>query len=161
MRALHAAGTHAKLHGIQLGVEAVNRYESHLINSAEQAVTLVERISLDNVFIHLDTFHMNIEEKGAGNGILNAGNHLKYMHMSESDRGTSGYGNVPWDPIFASLAAVDFKGVLTLESFVGMPADMAGDISTWRPVARDVEQVMGDGLSFLRGKAAQYGLFSC
>ncbi|MBO9101271.1 MULTISPECIES: sugar phosphate isomerase/epimerase family protein [Rhizobium] len=160
VRALHAAGTHAKLHGIQLGVEAVNRYESHLINSAEQAVTLVERISLDNVFIHLDTFHMNIEEKGAGNGILNAGNHLKYMHMSESDRGTPGYGNVPWDPIFASLAAVDFKGVLTLESFVGMPADMAGDISTWRPVARDVEQVMGDGLSFLRGKAAQYGLFS-
>lgn len=159
-RALGAAATHAKRHGLQLGVEAVNRYENHLLNSAEQAVALVERIGLDNLFVHLDTFHMNMEEKGVANGILIARNHLKYMHMSESDRGTPGYGNVPWDPIFASLAAIDFKGVLTLESFVGMPAEMAGDISTWRPVARDVEQVMGDGLSFLRSKASQYGLFS-
>lgn len=159
-RALEAAGTHAKLNGLQLGVEAVNRYESHLVNSAAQAVALVERIGLDNVFVHLDTFHMNMEEKGVANGILNARAHLKYMHMSESDRGTPGYGNVPWDPIFASLAAIDFKGVLTLESFVGMPAEMAGDISTWRAVARNAEQVMGDGLSFLRSKASQYGLFS-
>jgi D-psicose/D-tagatose/L-ribulose 3-epimerase len=157
-RALEAAARHAKSLGIQLGVEAVNRYENHLINSAEQAVTIVERIGMENVFVHLDTFHMNMEEKGVANGILAARDHLKYMHMSESDRGTPGAGNVPWDPIFAALAAIGFKGALTLESFVGMPSHMAGDISTWRPVARDEAEVMVDGLSFLRNKAAQYGL---
>jgi D-psicose/D-tagatose/L-ribulose 3-epimerase len=157
-RALEAAARRARSKGIQLGVEAVNRYENHLVNTAEQAVALVERIGMDNVFVHLDTFHMNIEEKGAANGILAARDHLKYMHMSESDRGTPGAGNVPWDSIFVALSAIGFKGALVLESFVSMPTEMAGDISTWRPVARDVEEVMGSGLSFLRGKAAQYGL---
>jgi D-psicose/D-tagatose/L-ribulose 3-epimerase len=157
-RALSAAARHAKSLGLQFGIEAVNRYENHLVNSAAQAVHLVERIGLDNVFVHLDTFHMNMEEKGVANGIIAARDHLKYMHMSESDRGTPGYGNVPWDAIFAALAAIGFKGALTLESFAAMPVTMAGAISTWRPVARDAEEVFENGLPFLRNKAVQYGL---
>lgn len=157
-RALGAAAKHAKSLGLQFGIEAVNRYENHLVNSAAQAVALVERIGLENVFVHLDTFHMNMEEKGVANGIIAARNHLRYMHMSESDRGTPGYGNVPWDEIFSALAAIGFKGALTLESFAAMPVEMAGSISTWRPVARDAEEVLGNGLSFLRNKAIQYGL---
>jgi D-psicose/D-tagatose/L-ribulose 3-epimerase len=157
-RVLEAAAKHAKSLGLQFGVEAVNRYENHLVNSAEQAVALVERVGMDNVFVHLDTFHMNMEEKGIANGIVAARNHLKYMHMSESDRGTPGEGNVPWDALFAALAAIGFKGVLALESFVSMPVEMAGDISTWRPVARNADEVLDRGVAFLRNKAEQYGL---
>ncbi len=157
-RALGTAARHARSLGLQFGIEAVNRYENHLVNSAEQAVALVERIGLDNVFVHLDTFHMTMEEKGIANGIIAAREHLKYMHMSESDRGTPGYGNVPWDAVFAALAAIGFKGALTLESFANMPVEMAGAISTWRPVARATDDVIGDGTSFLRNKAVQYGL---
>jgi D-psicose/D-tagatose/L-ribulose 3-epimerase len=80
------------------------------------------------------------------------------MHLSESDRGTPGEGNVPWDSIFTALSAIGFTGALTLESFVAMPKEVAGDISTWRPVARDAEYVLDNGMAFLRGKAAQYGL---
>ncbi|MBD8687749.1 MULTISPECIES: TIM barrel protein [unclassified Rhizobium] len=158
-RALAAAAKHAKTLGLQFGIEAVNRYESHLINSAEQAVALVERIGMDNVFIHLDTFHMNMEEKGIGNGIIAARDHLKYMHMSESDRGTPGFGNVAWNEVFAALSVIGFKGLLVLESFAGMPVEMAGAISTWRPVARSAEEVLEKGLPFLRDKADQYRLF--
>lgn len=158
-RALGAAATHAKALGLRFGIEAVNRYESHLINSAEQAVALVERIGMDNVFVHLDTFHMNMEEKGIGNGIITARDHLKYMHMSESDRGTPGFGNVAWNEVFAALSAIGFKGLLVLESFAGMPVEMAGAISTWRPVARSAEEVLEKGLPFLRDKADQYRLF--
>lgn len=157
-RALGAAARHAKSLGLQFGLEAVNRYENHLLNSAEQAVMMVERIGMDNVFVHLDTFHMNMEEKGVANGIIAARDHLRYMHLSESDRGTPGYGNVPWDAVFAALAAIGFKGALTLESFVSMPVEMAGAISTWRPVARNADDVLENGLSFLRNKALQYGL---
>ncbi|WP_284775329.1 sugar phosphate isomerase/epimerase [Agrobacterium sp. lyk4-40-TYG-31] len=158
-RALGAAAKHAKTLGLKFGIEAVNRYESHLINSAEQAVALVERIGMDNIFVHLDTFHMNMEEKGMGNGIIAARDHLKYMHMSESDRGTPGFGNVAWNEVFAALSAIDFKGLLVLESFAGMPVEMAGAISTWRPVARSAEEVLEKGLPFLRDKADQYRLF--
>ncbi len=158
--ALTAAAKHAKSLGLQFGIEAVNRYENHLINSAEQAVGLVERIGLDNVFVHLDTFHMNMEEKGIANGIIAARDHLKYMHMSESDRGTPGFGNVAWDALFAALAAIEFKGLLVLESFARMPVEMAGAISTWRLVARDADETLDQGLAFLRSKADQYRLFS-
>nr|WP_236775856.1 sugar phosphate isomerase/epimerase [Agrobacterium tumefaciens] len=158
-RALSRAAGHAKTLGLQFGIETVNRYENHLLNSAEQAVALVERIGADNIFIHLDTFHMNMEEKGIANGIIAARNHLKYMHMSESDRGTPGCGNVAWDEVFSALAAIGFKGVLTLESFAAMPREMAGAISTWRPVVPSADEVLDKGLSFLRDKANQYRIF--
>ena len=157
-KVLDAAAKHAKKYGIQLGVEAVNRYENHLINSAQQAVDMVERVGADNIFVHLDTYHMNIEEKGAANGILVARDHLKYINLSESDRGTPGYGNIPWDAIYAALAAIGFNGGLAMESFINMPAEVAYGLAVWRPVARDMEEVMERGLPFLRNKAEQYGL---
>jgi D-psicose/D-tagatose/L-ribulose 3-epimerase len=157
-RALQAAAKHAKSKGIELGVEAVNRYENHLINTARQAVDMIERVGADNVFVHLDTYHMNIEEKGAANGILDARNHLKYIHLSESDRGTPGYGNIPWNEVYAALAAIGFKGGLAMESFINMPPEVAYGLAVWRPVAKDEAEVMGNGLPFLRNKARQYGL---
>lgn len=157
-RVLQAAAKHAKKYGIELGVEAVNRYENHLVNTGWQAVDIIERVGADNVFVHLDTYHMNIEEKGAANGILAAREHLKYIHLSESDRGTPGYGTCDWDEIYATLAAIGFKGGLAMESFINMPAEVAYGLAVWRPVAKDEEEVMGNGLPFLRNKAKQYGL---
>ena len=153
----HAAGS-AKAAGLLFGIEPVNRYETHLINTAQQAVDMVERVGSDNLFIHLDTYHMNIEEKGAGNGIISARDHLRYIHLSESDRGTPGQGTCDWDEIFATLAAIGFDGGLAMESFINMPPEIAHGLSVWRPVAESHEAVMQAGLPFLRGKAQQYGL---
>ncbi len=157
-RVLQAAAKHAKTKNIELGIEAVNRYENHLINTGKQAVAMIEKVGADNIFVHLDTYHMNIEEKGAATGILDARDHLKYIHLSESDRGSPGYGNCPWDAIYAALAAIGFKGGLAMESFINMPPEVAYGLAVWRPVAKDEEEVMGTGLPFLRNKARQYGL---
>src|SRR5262245_49780016 len=157
-RAIGAAAKIAKERGIELGIEAVNRYENHLINTARQAVELVQQVGADNVFVHLDTYHMNIEEKGAAQGILDAREHLKYIHLSESDRGTPGTGNVPWDEVYAALEAINFRGGLAMESVIYMPPGGYYDLSVWRPVAKDEAEVMGHGLPFLRNKARQYGL---
>ncbi len=157
-RAMTEAAAHAKSLGLLLGIEAVNRYENHLVNTAAQARDLVERVGADNVFIHLDTYHMNIEEKGAANGILDAREHLRYIHLSESDRGTPGEGTCDWDEIFGALAAIDFKGGLAMESFINMPPEVAYGLAVWRPVANSFEEVMDRGLPFLRNKARQYRL---
>lgn len=157
-KALTAAAKHAKARGILFGIEPVNRYENHLINTGWQAVEMIERVGAENMFIHLDTYHMNIEEKGAGNGILDARKYLKYIHLSESDRGTPGYGTCDWDEVYATLAAIGFKGGLAMESFINMPPEVAFGLSVWRPVARDEAEVMGNGLPFLRNKASQYKL---
>jgi len=157
-RAMEATAKYAKSLGLLFGIEPVNRYETHLLNTGWQAVDMIERIGADNMFIHLDTYHMNIEEKGAANGILDAREHLKYIHLSESDRGTPGEGTCDWDEIFGALAAIGFKGGLAMESFINMPPELAHGLSVWRPVAPDFQSVMDKGLPFLRNKAAQYRL---
>ncbi|MEM6657538.1 MAG: sugar phosphate isomerase/epimerase [Pseudomonadota bacterium] len=157
-RALEVAAQAARAAGLAFGIEPVNRYETHLINTAAQGVAMIERIGAENMFLHLDTYHMNIEEKGVGNGIVQGRNYLRYMHLSESDRGTPGAGTCDWDEIFAALAAIGFDGGLAMESFINMPPEIAYGLSVWRPVASGADEVIGQGLPFLQGKAAQYGL---
>ncbi|WP_299479264.1 sugar phosphate isomerase/epimerase [uncultured Roseibium sp.] len=157
-RALEEAARCAKAAGLLFGIEPVNRYETHLINTAAQGVAMIERIGADNMFLHLDTYHMNIEEKGSGNGILHGREHLRYIHLSESDRGTPGEGTCDWDEIFATLSAIGFTGGLAMESFINMPPEIAFGLSVWRPVAESADHVIDQGLPFLRGKARQYGL---
>lgn len=157
-KALSAAAKYAKQKNILLGVEAVNRYENHLINTAQQAVDIIEAVGADNIFVHLDTYHMNIEEKGIAKGILVAGEYLKYIHLSESDRGTPGYGNCNWDEVFVALAAIGFKGGLAMESFINLPPEIGYGLAVWRDVAESEAHVMEAGLPFLRNKAKQYGL---
>lgn len=156
--ALTEVARHAKSCGIAFGIEPVNRYESHLINTGWQARDMIEKVGADNIFIHLDTYHMNIEEKGAANGILDARDHLRYIHLSESDRGTPGEGCCDWDEIFGALAAIGFKGGMAMESFINMPPQLAYGLAVWRPVAGSFDEVMDRGLPFLRNKARQYRL---
>jgi D-psicose/D-tagatose/L-ribulose 3-epimerase len=152
------AAAHARTLGLELGIEAINRYETHLFNTAAEAVGIVERIGADNVFVHLDTYHMNIEEKGQANGILAARDHLKYIHLSESDRGVPGAGTVAWDEVFGALAAIGYSGGMAMESFIELPPQIGSALSVWRPVARDRQEILDEGLPFLRNKARQYGL---
>ena len=157
-RVVEKAAAYAASLGMDYGLEAVNRYENHILNTADQAVALCEKVGAKNVFVHLDTYHMNIEEKGLGNGILRAREFLKYIHLSASDRGTPGRDTIQWDEIFVALAAIGFKGGMAMESFITVPPQVASALSVWRPVAPSREEVLGEGLPFLRNKAKQYGL---
>lgn len=157
-RVVQKAAAYAAERGMLYGLEAVNRYENHILNTAAQAVSLVEKVGAANVFVHLDTYHMNIEEKGIANGILTARDHLKYIHLSASDRGTPGADTVAWDEVFGALAAIGFTGGMAMESFITVPPQVAAALSVWRPVAASREEVLGEGLPFLRNKARQYGL---
>ncbi len=157
-RAMETAARQAETLGLLFGIEPVNRYENHLLNTGQQAADLVERCGVGSMFVHLDTYHMNIEEKGVANGILACREHLRYIHLSESDRGIPGTGTCDWDAILATLAAVNFTGGMAMESFVNLPPEIGSALSVWRPVARNDTEVMAQGLPFLRNKARQYGL---
>jgi len=146
--------------GMRLGVEPVNRYENHLLNTAAQGLALLEAIGEPNVFLHLDTYHMNIEEKGFKDPILKAGSRLQYIHLSESDRGIPGSGNVRWDEVFSGLASIGYRGPLVMESFVAVSPEIARATCIWRPVAESPEQLISEGLTFLRGKARASGLLA-
>lgn len=144
--------------GMTLGLEPCNRYETHLLNTAEQSVALIERIGEPALMIHLDTYHMNIEEKGFAQGVKNAGKHLKYIHLSESDRGVPGTGTVDFPATLAALAANGFDGDLVGEAFINMPPALAKALSVWRPVAKSAEEVLDPGMTYLKRLAVEHGL---
>jgi D-psicose/D-tagatose/L-ribulose 3-epimerase len=146
--------------GVALGIEPCNRYETFLVNTAAQGVDLIERIDEPNVFLHLDTYHMNVEERGFAAPIVAAGRHLRYIHLSESDRGTPGRGNVDWDGVFEGLAAIGYDGDLVMESFVAVNADIARATCMWRDVVEDPDRLVVDGLAFLRDAARRHGVIT-
>lgn len=143
---------------MRLGLEPCNRYETHLLNTARQTAEIIERVGAPNVFIHLDTYHMNIEEAGMAEGFADAGEHLGYVHLSESNRGVPGRGTLDWAATFKGLADVDFQGTMTLESFVYLAPEIASGLAVWRPVADRAEDVVEVGLPFLAEQAEAAGL---
>jgi D-psicose/D-tagatose/L-ribulose 3-epimerase len=156
VRVLKIIASYAAEREIQLGIEAINRYETYLCNLASQAVDLTQRIDEPNVFVHLDTYHMNIEEKGFYDSIVQTGSHLQYIHLSESDRGIPGTANVHWDDVFRGLRDINYQGPLVMESFAAINPDIAGATALWRDVVGDAQRLVTEGLEFLRSKAREY-----
>jgi D-psicose/D-tagatose/L-ribulose 3-epimerase len=157
-RALKPVAKRAADYGMTLGLEPCNRYETHLINTSAQAHALAKRIDEPNVMIHLDTYHCNIEEKNFGKALADGGGLVKYVHLSESDRGVPGSGNVNWKEVMTALKSANFSGDLVGESFVRMMPQLARALSVWRPVARSREEVLDVGLPFLKSLARASGL---
>lgn len=153
----HVAKTARGLN-MRLGLEPCNRYETHLLNTARQTAQVIERVGAENVFIHLDTYHMNIEEAGMARGFEEAGEHLGYVHLSESNRGVPGLGSLNWAESFKGLREIGFDGDLTLESFVYVAPEIARGLAVWRPVADRPEDVITKGLPFIIEQAQAQGL---
>ena len=144
--------------GVTVAIEPVNRYETFLVNTAAQAVQLCTMIDRPNVGIHLDTYHMNIEEKRWDEPIRQAGARLCHLHLCENDRGIPGTGLVDWDTLFAALGALGYDGYAALESFVDVSDDMRPATPVWRDLAPSGDELVREGTRFLRAKAAVVGL---
>lgn len=155
---LKGTARRAARYGVEIGIEAINRYETYLINLASQASGLLDRIGEPNVFVHLDTYHMNIEERGFYGPITGLGPRLGYIHLSESDRGTPGTANVHWDEVFRGLKAIDYGGALAVESFSAVNEALMGATALWRDVVGDPDHFVRDGLAFLRAKGREHGV---
>lgn len=128
---------------ITLGMEVVNRYETNMINTAAQAVEYCRRVGAPNVKVHLDVYHMNIEEADAVAAIEATGNYLGYFHTGESHRGYMGTGSIDLKSVFAALVRIGYTGPITYESFssrvVGQP--LTGILGIWRETWEDGEDL--------------------
>jgi len=125
--------------GITLGLETVNRYESNLLNTAAQTLELIEAIGEDNVVVHLDTYHMNIEEVDVRSPVLAWGDRLGYMHVGESHRGYLGTGTIDFPTLFEALAEIDYQGTITFESFSStvVAPNLSTMLAIWRNLWSD------------------------
>jgi sugar phosphate isomerase/epimerase len=115
---------HAAALGVGLVVEAINRYETVLLNTAAQTVAAVERVGAANVAVLLDVFHMNIEEVAIGDAIRATGARLGHFHLVDSNRRAAGMGHVDFDQVVAALADIGYDGWLSAE-VLPLPDDRA------------------------------------
>ena len=141
---------YAKKQNITIAPEPINRYESYVFTAADEVLNMIELIGSNNLGLHLDTFHMNIEENNFYDPIIRAGNRLKHFHITESDRGMTGEGNVHWDDLFRALSEINYQGPLVLENFSSQITALVGPTSLWRPSKYNSEELAKGSLSFLK-----------
>jgi D-psicose/D-tagatose/L-ribulose 3-epimerase len=141
---------YAQKHNITIAPEPINRYESYVFTAADEVLDMIESIGKSNIGLHLDTFHMNIEERNFYEPIIRAGNRLKHVHITESDRGMTGEGNVHWDDFFKALAEINYQGPLVLENFSSEITALVGPTSLWRPSKYNSEDLAKGSLLFVR-----------
>lgn len=144
--------------GMTLGLEVCNRYETYLYNTLDAGSEAVRAIDRDNMMLHADTYHMNIEEEGFHRPLVANAATLGYIHMSESHRGLVGSGTVIWEDVFRGLADAGYQGPLVLESFAAINPDLQAATKLWRPPNQPPGALAEKGLAFLKEGARKAGL---
>lgn len=141
---------YAQKSNITIAPEPINRYESYIFTAAEEVLDMIDSIGKPNIGLHLDTFHMNIEERNFYEPIIQAGSRLKHVHITESNRGMTGEGNVHWDDFFKALAEINYQGPLVLENFSSEITSLVGPTSLWRPSQYNSENLAKGSLLFMK-----------
>lgn len=152
-----SAGYASRL-GITMCLEPINRYESYICTCAADVLDLIEQVGSPALALHLDTFHMNIEEDSFRDPVIYSSGHLKHMHITESNRGMPGEGNVRWDELFEALAKINYDGALVLENFSSSIDGMAERVNLWHPSKHNAQDLAEGSLAFIKQKALAYGL---
>jgi D-psicose/D-tagatose/L-ribulose 3-epimerase len=146
--------------GMSIALEVVNRYESNLLNTAEQAMVYIDAVDRANVVCHLDTYHMNIEEEDMARPVLRCGSRLGYVHVGESHRGYLGTGTVDFASFFGALSQVGYRGPITFESFSSAVVDpvLSTRLAIWRDLWSDSGDVARQARKFIDGQCELAGL---
>jgi D-psicose/D-tagatose/L-ribulose 3-epimerase len=134
----------------QVCLEPLNRFETDFINTCDQALDMVESVGSPALKIHLDTFHMNIEEKNQAAAIRKAGKLLGHFHACGSDRGTPGNDHIDWEPIAKALKAIKYNGDVVIESFTTDVKVIAKAAAIWRRMEPTRDEIAVKGFKFLQ-----------
>lgn len=148
----HAIAPVAQAAGVKCAIEALNRFESHLLNTMEQAASYVKRVDHPNFGTMYDTFHANIEEKSpiAAIDTVFASGKLNHVHISENDRGTPGRGHINLTEQIQHLKKIGYNGWMTIEAFGSALPDLAAATRVWRDFFPSTEQVYEEGIQVIK-----------
>jgi len=141
---------YAEEKGILLCIEPLNRFETDFLNTCDQGLKLVKAVGSKAVKLHLDTFHMNIEEKDQAASIRKAGAHLGHFHACGCDRGTPGGDHIDWKNIVKALKDINYKGDVVIESFTTDVKVIARAAAIWRKMEPKRDDIAVNGLANLK-----------
>jgi len=138
-------------YGVVVGLEPLNRFETDMVNTVDQALSIVREVGSGNLKIVLDTFHSNIEEKDIPASIRKIGKELLcHVQGNESDRGTPGTGHLEWEGIRDALVEIGYDGAVVIETFGQPSKELARAACIWRPLANSADELASEGLAFYK-----------
>ncbi|SEG11921.1 sugar phosphate isomerase/epimerase family protein [Algoriphagus boritolerans] len=136
--------------GLEIAIESLNRFETDLINTADELMQLITDINEPQAKAILDGFHMNIEEPSIEHAIKTVGDKLIHVQVSENYRGTPGTGQTNWAAWKRGLEAINYQGVISIESFTPEVKELAGAVCIWKPLVPSQDGFAKEGLEFLK-----------
>jgi sugar phosphate isomerase/epimerase len=101
--------------GVTLVIEAVNRYESDFLNTISECTDFIEAFPTDKLKVHIDTFHMNMEEDCIADSIIRAGSRIGHVHLADSNRRYPGQGHYNFTETLDALKQAGYEGALSVE----------------------------------------------
>ena len=140
----------AQDNGLMIALEPLNRFESDLINTAEDVLRLIADINHPAARVMLDGFHMMVEERDFEKAITSVGEKLIHVQVSENYRGIPGTGQTPWPALKRGLEKVGYRGTVSIESFTPEIKELAGAVCIWRNLADSQDGFASEGLAFLK-----------
>lgn len=140
---------YAEAAGVTVAIEPLNRYETSLINTVDQALEALAPLLGVGLGLALDSYHLNIEEKSISQAIRTAGEHVVHVQVCGNDRGAVGSDHIDWTEFLDALDEIGYSGPLSLESFTGDNETIATAASVWRPLAVDQDTLARDSHRFL------------
>lgn len=142
--------------GVRLGLEPVNRYESYMVNTLDEGAELIRAAGGTNLFLHMDTFHMNIEESDFAAAIHRTADLLGYAHLADNNRALLGAGNFDLKGYLRALASAGYQGDYTVESFSPrmLTPGLVGGLRLWRSGWEDPVQPAKMALATLQAGVA-------
>ena len=142
--------TRAVANGLYVSLEPLNRFETYILNTMDQARAYLDRVDHPALRIMYDTFHANIEERNQARAIASIAGSIGVLHISENDRGIPGRGQIDFAEIFSAVRQTGFDGWVTLEAFgAGLP-ELAAATRVWRPLFPDFETLFSESIGFIR-----------
>lgn len=147
---VHRACEAAAERKLRIAIEPLNRFETDLVHTADDAVRFARDVDHPAAGVMLDSFHMTIEEDDLEQAVLTAGPHLLHVQVSENQRGIPGTGLTNWTALARGLRAVDYRGPVVIESFTPDNRDLAGAVCIWKRRAPDQDTFAQEGLRFLQ-----------
>lgn len=150
VKQLKTLSKYAQKRGRQICLEPLNRFETDFINTVDQGLQMIADVGSPVLKLHLDTFHMNIEEKNQAKAIRKAGKLLGHFHACGTDRGTPGNDSLDWPPIVAALKSVGYKGDVVIESFTKDVKVIARAAAIWRRIEPTQDEIAVKGLKNLK-----------
>ena len=136
--------------GVTLAVEPLNRFESDVLCTTQQAVELLDAIDHPAVRIMLDTFHMHMEEASIPEAIRLAGARVAHFQANENHRGFPGTGSTDWVAVGRALHDIGYQGPISLEPFRRNDDRFGVPFAQWRAPHEDESQRLGASAAFIK-----------